>query len=130
MSLAAASGPAVFGDQPKTAPAKPVPAHSVFVMPSGPRDGRDPFFPESTRPYEGNPVAKHAVDESNFTVRGRSFVGGQSMVIINNHTFGLGDSGDVLTSTGRVHLHLVEIRPNSVVIEVNGNKREIPIDIK
>lgn len=130
VALAVSNAPTVFGDPPKTAPAKPAPARSVFVMPTSPRDGRDPFFPESIRPYEVNPVAKHTVDTATFTVRGLSVEGGQAMAIINNHTFGVGDSGDVLTPTGRVHLHVLEIRPNAVIIEVNGNRRELSTILK
>jgi hypothetical protein len=130
VALIASSAPVVFGEPPKAAPAKPVPAQSVFVMPTSYRDGRDPFFPNSIRPYESNPTSKHTVDTTTFTVRGLSVEGGHSMVIINNHTFGVGDSGDVLASTGRVHLHVIEIRSDAVVIEVNGNRRELSTALK
>ena len=52
------------------------------------------------------------------------------MVIINNHTFALGDEGDVQTTSGRVHIRLAEIRATSVVIEVNGSRRELSTAIK
>jgi hypothetical protein len=130
VALVASSAPAVLGEPPKGAPAKPVPAQSVFVIPTSSRDGRDPFFPNSIRPYESNPTSKHTVDTTTFTIRGVSIENGHSMVIINNHTFGIGDSGDVLTPTGRVHLHVIEIRSDAVVIEVNGNRRELSTTIK
>jgi hypothetical protein len=130
VALAAASVPAVFGEPAKVAPPKPVPAKSVFVMPASARDGRDPFFPDSTRPYEENKPANSALDENSFSVKGLSVQNGHAMVIINNHTFAVGDEGDVLTSAGRVHLHLIDIRPNAVVIEVNGSRREINIGMK
>jgi len=128
--MAAASAPAVYGDQPKAVPAKPAPPSSVFVMPTNVREGRDPFYPESSRPYEENPAAKHVLDENSFSVKGLSIEHGHAMVIINNHTFAIGDEGDVLTTSGRVHIHLSEIRPNAVVIEVNGLRRELPIGLK
>jgi hypothetical protein len=130
VALATACAPVVFGDQPKAEPAKPAPARSVFVMPATAHEGRDPFYPESARPYEENTTAKHAVDENSFSVKGLSYEHGHSMVIINNHTFAIGDEGDVLTAAGRVHIHLSEIRPNAVVIEVNGLRRELPIGLK
>ena len=130
VTLAAACAPAVFGDQPKAEPVKPAPARSVFVMPTNAREGRDPFYPESARPYEDNPAAKHSITENSFSVKGLSVEHGHPMVIINNHTFAIGDEGDVLTTAGRVHIHLSEIRPNAVVIEVNGLRRELPIGLK
>jgi hypothetical protein len=125
MVALAASAPAVFGDSPKPAPAKPVPARSVFVMPASVRDGRDPFFPESARPYEDAMAAKRTVDATAFSVKGISTEHGRSMVIINNHTFAVGDEGDVLTTSGRMHIRLAEIRPGVAVIEVNGVRREL-----
>lgn len=98
-------------------------------MPAGTRDGRDPFFPESTRPYEDAVVAKptQPVVANLFTVKGESVEGGHAMVIINNHTFAEGDEGDVSTPNGRVHLRLIEIRGNIAVIETDGNKHELNI---
>lgn len=128
--LLGAGAPAVFADQPKAAPVKPVPAKSVFTMPATTHDGRDPFFPESSRPYEDAVASKHTVEATAFVIKGFSIEHGHPMVIINNHTFAVGDEGDVLTANGRVHLHLVEIRPDAAVIEVNGSRRELTINTK
>jgi hypothetical protein len=130
LSLLATGGPAVLGEPPKTVPAKPVPAKSVFVQPASVREGRDPFFPESPRPYESAVAANHAVELSAFSIKGISIVRGHAMAIINNHTFAVGDEGDVITPTGRVHLRCTEIRPGTVVIEVNGTRRELTIGAK
>jgi hypothetical protein len=129
--LAASSVPAIFGEPPKAVPVKPAPARSVFVMPVSAREGRDPFFPESTGPYDDNPAAKlHDLDANAFAVKGFSIEHGRAMVIINNHTFAVGDEGDVHTATGEVHIRLVAIRPDAAVIEVNGNQRELGIGNK
>jgi hypothetical protein len=130
VSLAAAGVQTVLGDPPKAAPAKPVTVSSGFVMPANPSEGRDPFFPESTRPYASAVVASHTVEINAFSVKGISIEGGHSMAIINNHTFAVGDEGDVLTPGGRVHLRCLEIRAHSVVISVNGSRRELSIGIK
>lgn len=130
VSLALAGVPAVFGDPSKAAPAKPVPARSVFVMPTNMHEGRDPFYPESARPYEDAVTTKRSVDVNAFIVKGISTVRGHSMAIINNHTFAVGDEGDVLTVSGRVHLRCIEIRANVVVIEANGSKHELNIGTK
>jgi hypothetical protein len=125
--LAGAGVPAVAADPPKTPPAKP----AAPLIPSSAREGRDPFFPDSTRVYEENPASQqHVVDENSFAVKGLSIEHGHTMVIINNHTFALGDEGDVLTTSGRVHIRLAEIRSTSVVIEVNGSRRELTTAIK
>ena len=47
------------------------------------------------------------------------------LVIINNHTFAAGDEGDVITRDGRIHLSCIEIKTNSVVIEVGGQRHEL-----
>lgn len=117
----------------KTAPAKPAPVLSVFVMPAGVREGRDPFYPESTRPYEGTAPAAVAVDPAEATVLkvpGYSFSNGKRMVIINNHTFGIGEDGDVMTTSGRVHIRCLDIRNDSTTVEVNGRRRELKIGTK
>lgn len=133
--LAAAASPAVFADaakapDPKAPPAKPPAPASVFAMPTSAREGRDPFFPDSTRPYEENKPASTLLDVNSFAVKGISIEHGRAMIIINNHTFALGDEGDVLTTSGRVHIRLAEIRHSSVIIEVNGARRELSTAIK
>lgn len=130
MALAAAGAPAVLGEPPKAAAkTAPVPPRSVFAMPTSPREGRDPFFPESKRPYEDATPAKptQTVVVNAFTVNGQSVEHGQTMVIINNHTFAVGEEGDVLTPGGRTHLRLIEVRNGVAVIESNGTRRELKI---
>lgn len=132
MALAAAGVPWAWGESPKAEPAKAepakvAPARSVFVMPASPREGRDPFFPESPRPYEESVTTTNRADANAITIKGFSIERGHAMVIINNHTFAVGDEGDVLTGGSRVHLRLLEIRPTAAVIEINGSRREISI---
>ena len=99
---------------------------SVFILPSNPREGRDPFFPDSTRPYEQAAAANPRVsDITSLVLRGFSGPLDHRLVIINNHTFATGDEGDVVTSVGRLHLRCVEIKTNSVVIEVGGQRHEL-----
>ena len=129
LATAAAAGPALHAEPAKAAPAKPVAARSMFVMPTSPREGRDPFFPESTRPYEeAQPKTPGSI--KNLAVKGISYEHGRPMVIINNHTFAVGDEGEVLTTGGRAHLRLVEIRKTAVVVEINGSRRELTIPNK
>src|ERR1017187_5885919 len=70
---------------------------SVYAQPASSRDGRDPFYPESTRLVEAAPVAPHTVGISSLRVPGISGTPGHYMAIINNHAFAVGDEGEVLT---------------------------------
>jgi hypothetical protein len=120
----AAANTTVLGQSAKTPADKLVAVHSTFVMPSNPQEGRDPFYPESIRPY-ANAVASHVVPITTLAIRGFSGTPENRLVIINNHTFGVGDEGDVLTPGGRVHVHCLEINANNVVIEANNQRRKL-----
>jgi hypothetical protein len=96
-------------------------AQSVFTMPTAPSEGRDPFFPNSIRPYaEYQSHVKHPLDVTSLQIRGISQIAGQLYVIINNHTFGAGDEGDVITPQGRIHLKCLSISQDSVLVESGG----------
>jgi len=111
---------------PVTPPGKTNVTRSVFILPANPTEGRDPFFPDSNRPYQVAAAAKPQVaDVSSLVVKGFSGQLAQRLVIINNHTFAVGDEGDVVTVTGRIHLRCMEIGTNSVVIEVGGQRHEL-----
>ena len=127
MGLPAAAAPvAAPAAAPVAKPVAPVAvARSVFVLPANPQEGRDPFFPTSTRPYE-EAVNKNPVgDLSSLVLKGISGSADHRLVIINNHTFGSGDEGDVITPRGRIHLRCVEIKDKSVVIESGGQRHEL-----
>jgi hypothetical protein len=125
VALAVTSAPLALGEA-----AQPVPIRSVFVIPATPQEGRDPFFPDSTRVHEESGVRNRSAAISALVIRGFSGPPNHRMVIINNHTFGVGDEGDVKTSGGRVHLRCAEIRTNSVIIEISGMKRELNFTFK
>lgn len=95
-------------------------------MPSSPREGRDPFFPNSTRPYKSAvSTVSHSVELSALVIKGFSGSVDHRFVIINNHTFGPGDEGDVATSGGRIHINCIEVKTSSVVIEIGGERHEL-----
>ncbi|HEU6447109.1 MAG TPA: hypothetical protein VFV23_01565 [Verrucomicrobiae bacterium] len=110
---------------PNVSPTPKIPERSVFIMPVNPLQGRDPFFPNSTRPYEEASAGKKTEDVSMLEIKGFVGTGSSKMVIINNHTFASGDEGDVSTSQGRVHVHCIEIKDNRVIIEVDGQRHEL-----
>jgi hypothetical protein len=99
---------------------------SVFILPLNPREGHDPFFPNSNRPYEIAAAANTRTGNvTSLVLKGFSGSQNHRLVIINNHTFAAGDTGDVITSDGRVHLRCIEIKANSAVIEVGGQRHEL-----
>lgn len=111
---------------PKTQPAKTNVVRSVFTLPTNPQQGRDPFFPDSSRPYEAAAAAHPRVnDVSSLVLKGFSGKLPHRLVIINNYTFGVGDEGDVITPAGRIHLRCIAIKTNSVVIRVGNQEHEL-----
>jgi hypothetical protein len=106
----------------------PSQAQSIFVQPAGPRDGRDPFFPESTRIVETSVPTTHTVEISSLKVPGIFGESGHLLAIINNHTFAAGDEGDVKTSAGTVHLRCLQIQTDHVIVEMNGQIHRINLD--
>jgi hypothetical protein len=116
----------VLDAAPKARSNKTRTPHSVFTIPSNPSEGRDPFFPDSTRPYAVAVAATpRSVDISSLVLKGFSGTMKDRLVIINNRTFAAGDEGNVTTSTGRIYLKCIEIKTNSVVIEVDGQRHEL-----
>jgi hypothetical protein len=95
------------------APSDLPPPKSIFIMPAKPAEGRDPFFPDSIRPYEEAQAANEKnVPTINDLVVHTILVNahGEAFAIINDQTFGVGDEGDVITSSGkRIHIHCVGI---------------------
>jgi hypothetical protein len=99
-------------------------ALSVFVQPTNPKEGCDPFFPKSSRPYIVRPDGTKP-ELSELMVKGISIVNGKKFVIINNHTFGVNDFGSVITPKGQVYIHVVEINADTVIVESNGQRQTL-----
>jgi hypothetical protein len=114
---------------PVVAPnATPQSVRSVFILPANPKEGRDPFFPSSSRPYQSQmPVASSAAtDLSSLVMQGITGPPGHRLAIINNVTFGVGDDAMVRTPQGgRIQIHCLEINADSAVIEADGQRHEL-----
>ena len=116
---------------PADAVTKPVPVRSTFTMPKQFSEGRDPFFPESTRVFQAallETPSRSKVDVNSLVVKGYSRDAKSAYVVINNHTFTVGDEGDVPTTGGRIHLKCVDVLPHAVVVEFNGSLHQLPIN--
>jgi hypothetical protein len=123
--LAAAASFSALGDTTPPASAPAAEETSVFVQPENPQEGRDPFFPESTRPYASAVAAHAAPPVATLSIKGFSGTAEDRTVIINNHSFAAGDEGDVMTVAGRVHVRCLVIKDNSVIIEADHQRREL-----
>ena len=99
---------------------------SVFV--TDPAAGKDPFFPNSTRRTlapDQNSVTNLAPQPSalfnNLTLKGISGAKkGQMLALINSSTVGEGELAEIRCGQQVVKIRCREIRPRSVVIELDG----------
>ena len=108
-------------------------ARSVFILPASPKEGRDPFYPASTRPYQVAVAPSAKTAELNLdllVMQGISGLPPHRLVIINKRTFAVGDVGEVSTSQGRIRINCLEINAHSAVIEVNGQRHELRYEEK
>ena len=105
---------------------EPEPPKSVFTIPRAPQEGRDPFFPNSKRLFfTPIPRPPDVVQKAELHLKGISGPAGKRLAIVNNNTFGQGESGDVNTPSGRVHIRCLEIKNDSVIIEIGPERREL-----
>ena len=122
---------------PAPAPA-PVAAEipqSVFIVPTSERQGRDPFFPRTTRLFASSaPTVSIGVVKTNqpsvaveLVLKGISGSPERPLAIINNQTFAVGEENDVVSGARRMRIRCVEINvaAESVTIQVGNERREL-----
>src|SRR5438270_10526732 len=71
---------------------------SVFTMPTAPREGKDPFFPRSTRPYTTRIISTNTTPApiiADFRLDGISGPPDHRLAIINYKTFEVGEEAEV-----------------------------------
>jgi hypothetical protein len=105
-----------------TVPVSEIP-QSVFVIPANPKEGRNPFFPQST------PVAPVVrpkdVDMSGIILNGITSPPKRS-AMINGRTFEVGEPGEIKLPNGaKVLIKCEEIKIDSAVIILDGQRREL-----
>jgi hypothetical protein len=107
----------------------PTPPLSTFVVPRKPIDGRDPFFPNSTRVFDTDsaPTNRTPTVVADLVLKGISGTAEQPLAIINSTTFTAGEINEVLLKTGRMRIQCVEINmaAGSVLIQIGGERREL-----
>lgn len=107
------------------APEVPIP-RSEFI--NDPKQGKDPFFPRSTRrAMLVAPAKQGTVDSSALVLRGFSGPANRRLAIINNLTFEKGEEGEVTTSYGRMRIRCEEIKDESVVVTFGEPPRRLEL---
>ena len=107
-----------------TSTASAVP-RSVFVMPTADGQGRDPFFPDASLQLAPAGPAVPEARTVELNLQGFSGEGSNRIAIINEQNFSAGDQAFVSTGGGRVIVHCIELKTNSVIVEVEGERREL-----
>lgn len=110
-------------------PAEALPAKSVFVDDP---EGKDPFFPNSTRRFAKQAeVVRPVLKAGPQSVRLGGIVGDQErpVALINNLGFMAGEERKVRVPGGREQftLRCVEIRQNSVIVTIDGGVEQFEI---
>lgn len=100
---------------------------SVFINPSTPQEGKDPFFPQSTRLRKVSAVSTTTTNPPVVVVelelKGISGTANRPLAIINNQTFGANEEAAVSTASGPIRIRCLEIKTDSVRVLVNGQER-------
>jgi hypothetical protein len=114
------------GPTPATAAAAPaeIPL-SVFILPSNPKEGRNPFFPQSVAAAPVIKSKEATVDTSAIVLNGITSPPKRT-AMINGRTFEPGEEGEIrMSGGGKTLIKCVQITDDSAVILVNGVRREL-----
>jgi len=99
---------------------------SIFIIPSSPREGRNPFFPLSTAatpPPTTRPTA--TVDVAMLSLNGLTSPPRRT-AIINGYTFEPGEEHEVrIPGGGREPIKCIEIKDDSATVLIRGQRREL-----
>ena len=121
---------------PASAPTNALPARleipkSVFLVPTTPQQGKDPFFPRSMRLFTSVVVSTNLQPTPAVTVElklnGISGISPRRLAIINNRTFEANEEGIVSTASGPVRIRCLEIRADSVLVQIGGEQRSLQL---
>jgi hypothetical protein len=131
LPMAVASPLALFAAPTNQPAATPEIQQSVFIYPNTAAEGRDPFFPGSSHVYGSNPDNQsRGPSLTDLTLKSILGTPPRVFAIINNHTFAVGDDGDVTTKDGRrLHIHCVDINPKAGTATIEANGISIPLHL-
>ena len=107
-------------------PLMPQIPQSLFIIPTTPQEGKDPFFPGSTRIFNDVVVKTNlqpAAVVVELKLNGISGAADHRLAIINNHTFETGEEGEVVSNMGRSRIICKDIKADSVRVLISGEER-------
>jgi hypothetical protein len=132
LSLNVYSGPSKdakkVGIKPATTNSAPVIPLSVFVMPTGPKDGKDPFFPSSIRAYGTlQPKKGEKAPAIEFPLILSGITPSLKLVIVSGKTFFEGEEGDLVINGVRKRIRCLKVKEESAIVELlpEGERREL-----
>ena len=107
----------------------PIP-QSVFVIPRKVDEGKDPFFPNSSRVYGADATAKPGAKPqpvADLTLRGISGTAEAPLAIINTTTCTTGETAEIITKNSRIKVQCLEINmaAGTVLLQVGAERREL-----
>ncbi len=124
---------AVAAVRTNASPAGANPLVGEFI--DDPKLGKDPFFPKSVRRLPAAPAAvpggapSEKVEKpsvwSNLTLKAILGTKTRRLATVNRTTFGPGETAAVKFPGGSVRIKCVEIKSQSVIIEAEGEQREL-----
>ena len=107
-------------------PAEPPFPKAVFDL--AVKGVKDPFFPHSLRQAIVTPTTAPAISPSAFVLKGFSGPTNQRLAIINNRTLAAGEDAEVTIPSGKIKIHCLAIKENSVLIRVE--KQADPLELR
>ena len=99
---------------------------STFIIPANFNQGRDPFYPNARYMFgepRAVPTVRITAGIDLLHLDGISGTADHKLAMINFRTMAEGETNDFLTVSGHVKIRCVEIKSQSVVIEVIGGER-------
>jgi hypothetical protein len=99
---------------------------SIFNIPTQPSEGRNPFFPQSTvQVVMVQKVSKdNPIESFSFVLNGITSPPKRT-AMINGRTFETGEEGEVRMPGGKILIKCEEIKADSAIITVGGQRREL-----
>lgn len=107
----------------------PEPPLSTFVVPRKIADGRDPFFPNSSRVYGVDSTVTNRAPTivADLVLKGISGTTEQPLAIINTTTFTVGEINEVIIKNGRLRVQCLEINMSlgTALLQIGSERREL-----
>ena len=103
-------------------------AKSEFAIPASPKEGRDPFFPDSTRTQvkvdNGKPAKAQPI---NLVLQGISGTPDKRFALISGNTFLVDEEHYVNVGSTRVNVRCLKITEDSALIDVDGRQQQLKL---